>query len=68
MAATAEDAVEVCVVVVWLFVVARVTRLCVVSLMRVAHKYSAYSSSLCEEPPGIMHQHTLPVILHLYYG
>lgn len=52
MAATADDVGEVCVVVVWLFVVAHITKLGVVILMWVARKYCAYSSPLCEETFG----------------
>lgn len=60
MAATADDVGEVCVVMVWLFVVAHITKLGVVIPMFVAHKYSAYSSPLCEEPLDRMHKHTVP--------
>lgn len=56
MAGTADDVMEVCVV---LFVVAHITKLGVVILMWAARKYCASSTPLCEEPLQWKHKHKM---------
>lgn len=60
MAGTADDVMEVCVV---LFVVAHITKLGVVILMWAARKYCASSTPLCEEPLQWKHKQQNATVL-----